>query len=162
MMTSDDIPSVLFVCYANICRSPTAEAVFRKMANDAGLRCKIDSAGTHGSFGQSPDKRSVQVASVKGYHFEGIHSRKVSAEDLETFDYIIPMDSNNLDSLVALGNAQTKAKTRLFMSYASENIRSKVIDVPDPYKGGMRGFEVVLNLIEYASKGLIEHIKRAR
>ena len=156
-------PSILFVCYANICRSTTAEAVFRNKALSAGLDCMVDSAGTHCVHpGKPADKRSQTVARNKGYSFAGIQSRKVVIEDLENFDYILPMDSSNLDNLIALGNEETAKKTQLFMGYANENIRSRVVDVPDPYRGGMRGFEIVLELIEYASEGLIEHINRTR
>lgn len=154
-------PSILFVCYANICRSTTAEAVFRHKALNAGLDCHVDSAGTHCvSPGMPADKRSQKVAREKGYSFSGIQSRKVEIRDLKNFDYIIPMDSSNLDNLNNIGCEESADKIQLFMSFANENIRSRVIDVPDPYRGGMRGFEIVLELIEYASEGLIEHINQ--
>ena len=150
--------SVLFVCHANICRSPTAEAVLRHKAKQNGCEIHIDSAGTHASQGRSPDKRSQKVSIQKGYDFSGIASRSIEAEDFSKFDYIVPMDTNNLDNLLAKGCGSEKLK--LMMSYADENIRSKVIDVPDPYRGGMNGFDLVLTLIEYACDGLIREIQQ--
>ena len=123
-----DLPSVLFVCYANICRSPTAEAVFRAIAKAAGLDCKIDSEGTNQTKANLlPDKRSVQVANAKGCGFEVIGSRGVTEEDIINFDYIVPMDMKNYDNLMEIAPDKYKYKINLFRHYADENKRQRTI-----------------------------------
>ncbi len=157
---SPSLPSVLFVCHANICRSPTAEAVFRAKAQATGLDCKIDSAGTNQRHtGILPDKRSVDVATARGYDFDGISSRKITEEDFVNFDYIVPMDMKNVDSLKNLGPKEQHHKIKLLMQYADDNIRSRAIEVPDPFLGASHGFTIVLTLIEYATDGLIKYIQ---
>jgi len=154
-------PSVLFVCLGNICRSPTAEAVFRQKAKQAGLSCKIDSAGTHGyHIGKAPDKRSVEVGKARGYDFKGIQCRRVAKEDFKRFDYILAMDESNFDNLKSKAEEKypdtSFSNIHLFLDFAE----SATEEVPDPYYGGRKGFELVLDLIEQASDGLIEHIKK--
>lgn len=157
---SDSLPSILFVCHANICRSPTAEAVFRSKAHAAGLALKIDSAGTNQrKSGIPPDKRSVEVATARGYDFGGISSRRVTEEDFVNFDYIIPMDMKNVDNLKKVAPEEHQHKIQLFMQYADEHIRSRAIEVPDPFYGAKQGFTIVLQLLEYASDGLLKHIQ---
>ena len=144
---------VLFVCLGNICRSPTAEAVFRHKAKLAGLDVFIDSAGTGGWHrGELPDPRARETGEARGYSFEGQTARPVESEDFEDFDLILAMDQKNHSELLARAPAQTKQKVRLFLSYGNSN----VTEVPDPYYGGPRGFENVLDLIENASDGLIK------
>lgn len=154
------VPSVLFVCYANICRSPTAEAVFRRKALEAGLKVTIDSAGTHCQHpGKRPDKRSQEAGMRRGYPFNGIQSRKVQPQDFDNFDYILPMDSSNLTALNEICPEHLQHKIQRFLTFAPQTIQSKALDVPDPYYGGRRGFEIVLDLIQYAAEGLLAHLK---
>lgn len=150
--------SVLFVCLGNICRSPTAEAVFKQKAADAGLKIVIDSAGTHGyHIGKAPDKRSQAAGVARGYSFKGLKCRRVDESDFEKFDYILAMDDSNLSNLRGMSPSQYQDKIKLFLDFAS--VEDK--EVPDPYYGGKRGFELVLDLIEEASDGLIAHIQQS-
>ncbi|WP_373997066.1 low molecular weight protein-tyrosine-phosphatase [Duganella vulcania] len=151
--------SVLFVCMGNICRSPTAEGVFRHRAAAAGLadRLVIDSAGTHGyHVGEPPDARSMEHAANRGYDLSAQRSRKVAASDFENFDHLLAMDHDNLRLLEAACPPQHRHKLGLFMAHAS---RSDSDVVPDPYYGGGRGFDLVLDYIEDASDGLIAALK---
>ena len=150
--------SVLFVCMGNICRSPTAEGVFRHRVAAAGLadRFVIDSAGTHGyHVGEPPDPRSTEYAARRGYDLSTQRSRKVALKDFEVFDYVLAMDHDNLRLLEAACPQQYRHKLGLFMAHA-RNSDSDV--VPDPYYGGGRGFDLVLDYIEDASDGLIEFL----
>lgn len=152
---SDTISSVLFVCLGNICRSPTAEAVFRHKARLQGLQLKIDSAGTHGYHTDSPpDERSRAAGESRGYDFAGIKCRKVSLQDFEDYDLLIAMDNENIRNLKKECPDEYKHKIQSFMSYS--DLGEAV--VPDPYYGGKKGFEYVLDLIENASDGLIRQI----
>lgn len=151
--------SVLFVCLGNICRSPTAEAVFKHKAAQAGLNIEIDSAGTHGyHIGNPPDKRSQAAGVERGYSFKGLKCRRVDESDFERFDFILAMDNSNLANLHVMSPSQYHDKIKLFLDFA--NVDDK--EVPDPYYGGKRGFELVLDLIEEASDGLIAHIKQTQ
>ena len=153
-MTSD-APSVLFVCLGNICRSPTAEAVFRAKATQAGLRLKIDSAGTHGyHIGKGPDPRSEQAGKARGYDFSGLACRRVDDDDFEKFDYILGMDAENVKNLKKRCPEELHARIHLFLSFADSDFD----EVPDPYYGGLKGFELVLDLIEAASDGLLKQL----
>ncbi len=157
-MGADKI-KVLFVCMGNICRSPTAEGVFRKLVEQKGLSGKfeIDSAGTIGYHaGESPDKRAQAAAKKRGYDLSKICARQVNASDFEYFDYILAMDQENLRNLLALSKGAGRAKVELFLDYA---IDADTREVPDPYYGGADGFEHVLDLIENASNGFIEFLK---
>ena len=149
-------PSVLFVCLGNICRSPSAEAVFKKKAQDSGLNIEIDSAGTAGYHkGAAPDKRSQGVGEERGYSFKGLKCRKVEEQDFEKFDYILAMDNENLANLLEACPEEYQHKVSLLLSFS----QSEVQEVPDPYYSGKRGFEYVLDLIEEGADGLLKHIK---
>lgn len=153
---SDSKISVLFVCMGNICRSPTAEGVFRSLVEEAGLsdRVEIDSAGTISHHaGNAPDQRAQEAAQKRGYDLSKQRARQVTSEDCERFEYVLAMDSDNLERLRSLCGDGTP---RRFLEYASE---ASVQDVPDPYYGGGDGFERVLDLIEDASRGLLEDVR---
>ncbi len=150
---------VLFVCLGNICRSPTAEGVFRAMVEDAGLSdvISVDSAGTSGWHkGDPPDLRGQQAAAKRGYDLSAQRSRKVVAGDFDVFDYIIGMDSRNFADLSSMAPEPARGKISMFLQFAPETGQR---EVPDPYYGGEDGFGEVLNLVEAASKGLLEDIR---
>lgn len=139
----------------NICRSPTAEGVFRHHVNEAGLadRIDVDSAGTHAyHIGESPDRRAKAAAERRGISLAEIRARRVTNDDFEIFDYIIAMDEDNQERLLERVPDEHRSKVQLFLSYASVS----ETEVPDPYYGGAAGFERVLDLIEAASRGLLE------
>ncbi|RMD84474.1 MAG: low molecular weight phosphotyrosine protein phosphatase [Candidatus Dadabacteria bacterium] len=151
--------SVLFVCSGNICRSPTAEGVFRHLAKKEGLEhlLHIDSAGCHSYHkGEPPDIRAQEAAERRGYSLKGIRSRPVTHKDFLIFDYILAMDNSNLSFLLSNCPKGHKSKIKLFLDFAPAISKS---EVPDPYYGGAKGFEHVLDLIEVASIGLLEEIK---
>ncbi len=149
---------VLFVCMGNICRSPTAEGVFRHVVEEAGLADKIDvdSAGTHAYHVNEPaDRRAQAAASRRGFSMSDIRARRVQIDDFERFDYIIAMDRDNLAMLIDQADAEHHDKICLFLEFASGHED----EVPDPYYGGAAGFERVLDLVEDASKGLLEMLR---
>ncbi len=151
---------VLFVCMGNICRSPTAQGTFEKVVKDAGLEKQIyiDSAGTHAyHIGEQPDPRTQIAAKKRGLDLSKQRARKVSLNDFDEFDYILPMDQYNYSALVINALDKHLNKIQLFMAYAPE---MGFKDVPDPYYGGEKGFELVLDLTIAASKGLLEEIRR--
>ncbi|TCS36234.1 protein tyrosine phosphatase [Paucimonas lemoignei] len=152
--------SILFVCMGNICRSPTAEGVFRNRVAAAGLTdiIRIDSAGTHDyHVGNAPDNRSQQFAQRRGYDLSMQRARQVQASDFSDFDYVLAMDRDNLARLQTACPPQHHHKLGLFMQYAS-NSPSDV--VPDPYYGGGSGFDRVLDYIEDASDGLLDVLRK--
>ena len=152
--------SVLFVCMGNICRSPTAEGVFRHRVEAAGLADQffIDSAGTHGyHVGEPPDARSMEYAAKRGYDLSAQRSRKVRAGDFADFDHVLAMDHDNFALLQSACPPQHRHKLSLMMSHATHS-PSEV--VPDPYYGGGKGFDLVLDYIEDASDGLIAKLRR--
>lgn len=151
---------VLFVCMGNICRSPTAEGVFRHLVSSQGLdaKLKIDSAGTHAyHVGEAPDPRAQATAKRRGVDLGRLRARRVSADDIEQFDYILAMDNDNHQHLIAISPPGHDHKVRLMLDYAPELDLS---EVPDPYYGGINGFERVLDLIEAASLGLLDDIRQ--
>jgi protein-tyrosine phosphatase len=151
---------ILFVCLGNICRSPTAEVVFRAVAQrDApDLVLEIDSAGTAGyHVGELPDQRTRQAAARRGCDMLALRARVVEADDFEHFDLILAMDRENLRALERRAPAHARERIRLFLEFAPE---AGIGEVPDPYYGGPNGFEDVLDLIEAASRGLLEHLRR--
>jgi len=150
---------VLFVCMGNICRSPTAEGVFRHIVEQAGLAADfgIDSAGTHAYHVNEPaDRRAAAAAERRGYSLDGIRARRVSAADFERFDYIVAMDRDNLDALREQASEEHADKLHLFLAFAG----AAEDEVPDPYYGGAAGFERVLDLVEEASRGLLETLRK--
>lgn len=151
---------VLFVCTANICRSPTAEAMFRSKATQAGIveYLMIDSAGTHAyHVGETPDSYAQQAASKRGYDLSALRARKVGRSDLELFHYILAMDVSNLTVLHRLGEPDLWEKPKLMMSH-SRLYQAK--EVPDPYRGGVKGFELVLDMLESATDGLLAVVQQ--
>ncbi|WP_395341970.1 low molecular weight protein-tyrosine-phosphatase [Ningiella sp. W23] len=151
-MESQQQPSILFVCLGNICRSPTAEGVFRDKARRSGVEVIIDSAGTGGYHtGAPPDKRSQQVAMERGYDLSTLKCRKVADEDFEKFDYIIAMDEANVRELKRKCPEEHHYKISLFLSHCD----SEFNEIPDPYYAGLKGFHLVCDLIEEAAEGLL-------
>ena len=151
--------SVLFVCMGNICRSPTAEGVFRRHVAEAGLDdlFEIDSAGTHAyHVGEPPDRRAQEAATRRGFSLADIRARRVAAGDFERFHHIIAMDEDNLVMLHEQADATYREKIRLFLEFGS----GPETEVPDPYYGGATGFERVLDLVEDASRGLLERLRQ--
>ncbi|ELR64986.1 Low molecular weight protein tyrosine phosphatase [Photobacterium marinum] len=152
---SNNTYRVLVVCMGNICRSPTAEAVVRAKATDRGVALEIDSAGTIGYHqGEQPDQRARAAGEARGYSFSGIRARQVVANDFERFDLILAADKANLDDLQRICPQQYQDKLGLFLDYSE----SGIVEIPDPYYGGVRGFEYVLDLIEEATDCLLEKI----
>ena len=151
---------VLMVCMGNICRSPTAEGVFRRMlvSNRLGDKVEVDSAGTHGyHVGEAPDSRTQRAAAVRGYNLSQLRARKVARQDLDYFDLILAMDKTNLDNLRRMAMPEQHAKIKLFMDYA-KNFDDD--EVPDPYYGLGHGFDLVLDMVEDAAQGLVDEIKQ--
>ena len=150
---------VLFVCTGNICCSPTAEGVFRSLVDGAGLggKIEIDSAGTGAwHVNESPDDRSQEAALARGIDLSAIRARQVTKNDFENFDYILAMDQGNFQRLAGLCPPDFDKRLTMFLGYAPD---IKQTDVPDPYYGGERGFELVLDMIEAASQGLLKDVR---
>ena len=157
-MTRKPEISVLFVCMGNICRSPTAEGVFRHVVEEAGFAANIlaDSAGTHAYHVNEPaDRRAREAAKRRGYSLDDIRARRVQEDDFERFDYILAMDRLNHEMLLEQADEEYHDKIRLFLEFSSGHED----EVPDPYYGGSSGFERVLDLIEDASKGLLKMLR---
>lgn len=161
-MSDHDTVRVLFVCMGNICRSPTAEGVFRNFLEEKDLFSVVetDSAGTHGfHVGRPPDQRAQEAARKRGIEISDLRARQVSLSDFGYFDYLLAMDRGNLDILLAEAPAGHRDKVRMFLEFAQ---RSGEDEVPDPYYGGDQGFERVLDLIEDASRGFLQHLQATR
>jgi protein-tyrosine phosphatase len=153
---------VLFVCLGNICRSPTAEAVFRThvQRHAPELALVIDSAGTAGyHIGDPPDPRSQAAARRRGYDMSQLRARMVEPADFERFDLLLAMDRANLETLQERAPRTHRERIRLFLEFAGD---VEADEVPDPYYGGPNGFEEVLDLVESASRGLLAHIRQSR
>ena len=149
---------ILFVCMGNICRSPTAEGVFRRLVAERapGMAIEVDSAGTHDyHVGDPPDPRSIAAASRRGVDLSHLRARMVSDEDFERFDLIIAMDRLNRATLLDRSPEPFRERIRLFMEFAGSG---EIEDVPDPYYGGTPGFERVLDLAEEAAAGLLDEV----
>ena len=156
----DAVPRLLFVCLGNICRSPTGEAVMRHLARDAGREheFEIESAGTGGwHIGAPPDARATKAARRRGIVLEGA-ARQVTPDDFERFDLLLAMDRENLRHLRALApSPQARAKARLLREFDPDSAGAPDLDVPDPFYGEADGFEIVLDQIEGACRGLLTH-----
>ena len=153
---------VLFVCLGNICRSPTAEGVFRKLVREEQLEhlFEIDSAGTHAyHLGEPPDERAQVACARRGIDISRLRGRKAIAADIEKFDYVLAMDRENYEDLCDICPPGQESRIRLFMEFAADRPEE---EVPDPYFGGVSGFDRVLDMIEDAARGLLEDIRRTR
>ena len=151
---------ILFVCMGNICRSPTAEGVMRRLVEDEGLDIEIDSAGT-GAWhaGEPPDRRATLAARSRGITLEGA-ARQVAPDDFRRFDLLIALDRANLRELLAVAPDEEAAeKVRLLREF--DPGAGGDLDVPDPYYGADRGFETVLDMVESACRGLIDELRAA-
>lgn len=164
---SDANPSVLFVCMGNICRSPAAEGIFRKLVGDAGLqgRVTIDSAGTIGHHaGRPPDARMTAAADRRGVDLTPQRARRVGADDFARFDLIVAMDRANRADLFALAreapDPAAAQRVVLLGEYAPDPFQRKggPPDVPDPYYGGEQGFEMVLDLLEASLPNVLTRV----
>lgn len=158
MSVHEEKMSVLFVCMGNICRSPTAEGVFRRLVEERapGFDLEIDSAGTHDyHVGEPPDERAVAAAARRGIDLTRLRARQVEDADFERFDLIVAMDRLNREVLLARSPESCRERIRLFMEFAGS---SELDEVPDPYYGGPVGFEQVLDLAEEAAAGLLEEV----
>jgi protein-tyrosine phosphatase len=155
------VTRVLFVCMGNICRSPTAEGVFRRLVRDEGLEneIEIDSAGT-GDWhaGEPPDARATEAARRRGIEIDGA-ARQFDPADFDRFDLILAMDEENRRDLLRLApNEGARAKVRLFREF-DPAADGGDLGVPDPYFGGERGFEHVLDLVDAAARGLLDELR---
>lgn len=153
--------AVCFVCLGNICRSPTAEGVFRRMVTVAGLGdvIDVDSAGTAAYHaGEQADRRSRAVAKRRGYELESI-ARQFVASDFDKFDYVLAMDETNLKNLEQLRETARTAGGRLCLLRDFDPTAPSPASVPDPYYGGDGGFDEVLDQCERACEGLLAHLR---
>jgi low molecular weight protein-tyrosine phosphatase len=150
---------VLFVCMGNICRSPTAEGVFRKFLAERApeLDVQVDSAGTHAyHIGQPPDVRAQRAAARRGVDLSAQRARRVTERDFEHFELLLAMDELNRAALLEICPAEYRGRVRLLLEFAPQAGR---IDVPDPYYGASNGFEQVLDLVEAAAAGVLAHLR---
>ena len=154
------IASVLFVCTGNICRSPTAEGVFRAMVKQEGLadRVVIDSAGTRDhQLGQRPDPRAMAAARRRGYELDKLRARLVEPEDFKRFDWILAMDRRHLEYLESMRPADYRGHLGLFLALVRDGNAGDA-DMPDPYYGDPGDFERVLDLTVPAATALLQAI----
>ena len=150
---------ILFICLGNICRSPSAEGVFRHLVSEAGLSDHIDtdSAGT-GPWhaGNPPDRRAQDAARARGFDISHLRARQVQSDDFHAFDFLVAMDKDNHQDLISMSPQDLHHKISLLLDH-SGGPRGK--DVPDPYYGDLSGFHDMMDLIETGAKGLLEHIR---
>ncbi len=151
--------SVLFICTGNICRSPTAEGVFRNLVEMKNLNnITIDSAGTHDyHVGERPDERSQIAARKRGIDLSNQRARQLTTQDFQEFDYLLVMDHSNYLWASQICPKEHKHKLKYFLEFAPELTRK---DVPDPYYKGEDGFEEVLDMVEIASQNLLKHLQK--
>jgi protein-tyrosine phosphatase len=154
--------NILFVCMGNLCRSPTAEAVFRHYVAEARLTSSfsIDSAGTHVSHNGDPaDARAQRFASQRGFDLSKLRTRQLMREDFARFDYLLGMDDSNLAAMTRASPAEHTGKLSLLTNYSTSGVAT---GIPDPYYGGGQGFERVLDMVEDAAQGFLRHIRTER
>lgn len=154
------VVKVLFVCLGNICRSPTAEGVFRELVKRKGLSdlIKTDSAGTGDwHVGKKPDKRAQETALMRGFDISDLRGRQVTAKDFITFDYVMAMDRCNYANLQNICPDGYQDRVHMFLSFFAASPEE---EIPDPYYGGPAGFDYVFDLVEEASLGLIKDIEK--
>jgi protein-tyrosine phosphatase len=152
------LPKVLFVCTGNICRSPTAEAGLRALAEKRGLadRLHIDSAGTTDYHaGEPPDRRAIAAANRRGLDLKALRARPLRPVDFENFDLIVAMDRGHESELRAMSPAAHAGKIKLYMDFLPPG---RTRDVPDPYYGSARGFEEVLDTVEAGSAAILDAV----
>ena len=150
---------VLFVCMGNICRSPTAHGIFQALVDAQGLShaVRVDSAGTHSyHIGSPPDPRSQATAIRRGVDLSGLRARRFVSTDFVEFDYLLAMDANNLADMLAIKPDDAGAAAELMLTY-SDNFPQR--EIPDPYFGD-DGFDLVFEMVEDASRGLLRQIRR--
>jgi protein-tyrosine phosphatase len=150
-----------FVCLGNICRSPTAEAVMRKLVSEAGLSnaIEVDSAGTAGYHtGEPPDRRAQRAGERRGVQLGG-RARQFKQKDWAAFDYVLAMDRSNFDDLKESAPSP-EAQRKLHLLRAFDGSAPKWANVPDPYYGGDDGFDEVLDICERACEGLLAHLRQ--
>lgn len=146
------------VCLGNICRSPTAHGVFQQRIEAAGLtdRYYVDSAGTgNWHVGERPDRRTARAARARGYALDHLVARQVCDADFYEFDYLLAMDEDNLAHLKERKPPNSDARVELFLAYGDGSVKA----VPDPYYSGPQGFELVLDLVEQATDGLLSTLE---
>ncbi|HUL83188.1 MAG TPA: low molecular weight protein-tyrosine-phosphatase [Gammaproteobacteria bacterium] len=151
---------VLFVCMGNICRSPTAEGVFRKLLEERapGLDVLVDSAGTHAyHVGDPPDPRAQRAALRRGVDLSTQRARRVTEQDFTHFELVLAMDEQNREALLEICPVEHRGRVRLLLEFAP-HVGHR--EVPDPYYGGSNGFEQVLDLVEEGAIGVLEHLRR--
>ncbi len=152
--------AVLFVCMGNICRSPTAHGVFNRKLIDHGIahKVEVDSAGTHNYHpGSPPDARSQAHAEKRGYDLSDLRARQMNDADFDHYDLILVMDWDNLALVQAECPPQYLGKVRRLTEFC---VTHDAAVVPDPYSGGAKGFDRVLDLVEDACSGLLRHVKQ--
>jgi protein-tyrosine phosphatase len=153
--------NLCFVCLGNICRSPTAEGVMLQLVTAGGLsqHIRVDSAGTAAyHLGKRPDPRTLRTAQARGVHLPSI-ARQWQRADFEVFDYVLAMDQENRDNLLALAPTNARNKVHLLRRFDPQRT-SDELSVPDPYYGGADGFEEVFDICEAACRGLLAHLRR--
>jgi protein-tyrosine phosphatase len=151
--------SICFVCLGNICRSPTAEAVMRRLVDEAGLnaRVAVDSAGTgNWHIGEAPDERAQRAGERRGYDLAPLRARQIAPGDFQAFDLVVAMDDANVTALQQIAPSAERDKIRLLMEFAP-HAQERV--VTDPYFGGEAGFEAVLDQCEAACSGLLAALR---
>ena len=151
--------AVVFVCMGNICRSPTAEGVFRQLVKDEGLgdHIEVDSAGTHSyHVGSDPDRRSQAEAKSRGVDLSSLRARRFVSEDFDRFDYVIGMDFDNRSNMEALRPDGSDKPVHLMLDFSRKYAQQR--EIPDPYYG-QDGFGLVFDMIDDASQGLLAQIR---
>ena len=162
MSASTDRVAVLFVCLGNVCRSPTAEGVFRAQLIEAGLehRIEVQSAGTGGHFaGRPPDPRAVTAAAARGFELAGV-AQRVPRDAFQRFDHVLAMDEENLADLRRWPGARAEEAAELGLLLDELPGAGRPRSVPDPFYGGADGFERMLDLVEAGCAALLERIRR--